>query len=164
MSAQKLTIAGTLLVAVSLGACSRGIHQEAASPSRDSVSVGYGTQERRDVTSAISSVSPSATDRAGASTLEQLIVGRLPGVEVLRLGGNQISLRIRGSNSITSTSEPLYVVDGMRIRAASFTDAMNGINPQDVSRIDALKDASATAIYGSEGANGVVVITTRRAK
>lgn len=159
-----LTIMGALVAALGAAGCARGGHHESASPSRDTVSVGYGTQERRDVTSAIASVTPSESDNAGAVTLEQLIEGRVSGVEVLRLGGNQISLRIRGSNSVMASTEPLYVVDGMRVRAATFSEAMSGINPHDVARIDILKDAAATAIYGSEGANGVVLVTTRRAK
>lgn len=168
MVAQPL-VARAPVVAVLLcvaGTAGCAMHHSAGSQAQtpDSVSVGYGRQARKDVTGAVSSVTPDPQRDNSAMQLEQLIVGRVSGVEVIRLDGARISLRIRGTNSINAGTEPLYVVDGMKVHAESFTDAMAGINPADVAHIEILKDAGATAIYGSEGANGVVLITTRRGK
>jgi TonB-dependent SusC/RagA subfamily outer membrane receptor len=83
----------------------------------------------------------------------------MPGVDVVRQGGG-FRVLIRGMGSITASSEPLYVIDGLPL--TSGTGGMLGISPNDVARIDVLKDAGSTAIYGSRGANGVILITTRR--
>ncbi len=158
-------LAGAVLaLAALLPACASGHRHTSAAQPDDSVSVGYGQQARRNVTGAVASIETESQRDNSALQLEQLIQGRVAGVEVIRLDGARISLRIRGQNSINSGSEPLYVIDGMKVHAESFTDAMAGINPGDVARIEVLKDAGATAIYGSEGANGVVLITTRRGR
>ncbi len=160
----RASVAAVLLCLAGTAGCAT--HHTAGSQAQapDSVSVGYGKQARKDVTGAVSSVTPDPRRDNSATQLEQLIVGRVSGVEVIRLDGARISLRIRGTNSVNAGTEPLYVIDGMKVHADSFTDAMAGINPADVARIEVLKDAGATAIYGSEGANGVVLITTRRGK
>ncbi len=168
MAAQPLVrrgLAGAVLFLAALSpACASGHrHSSSAQPS-DSVQVGYGQQARRDVTGAVSSVNAEAQRDNSALQLEQLIQGRVAGVEIIRADAGRISLRIRGQNSISSSSEPLYIIDGMKVRAETFTDAMVGINPADVARIEILKDAGATAIYGTEGANGVVIVTTRRGR
>ncbi len=156
-------LAGAVLVlAALLPACAAGHSHSSAAQPTDTVQVGYGQQARRDVTGAVSSVETSSQRDNSALQLEQLIQGRVAGVEIVRLDGARISLRIRGTNSVNSGTEPLYVIDGMKVHAESFTDAMAGINPGDVARIEVLKDAGATAIYGSDGANGVVLVTTRR--
>ncbi len=153
-----------VLAALAPAACAVG-HQHASGPQpADSVQVGYGQQSRREVTSAVASVQMDPKRDASAFQLEQLIQGRVAGVEILRVDAGRVSLRIRGASSFLASSEPLYVVDGVKVRAETFTDAMAGINPADVARIDVLKDAGATAIYGTEGANGVVLITTKRAR
>jgi TonB-dependent SusC/RagA subfamily outer membrane receptor len=145
-------------------ACAPALHHRSAKAPVDSVSVGYGQQDPRNVTSSVSSVTPDEHTYSAPVSLEQLIEGRVAGVEILRDGSGRVSLRIRGTNSLTSSTEPLYVIDGVTVQAESFSDAMSGVNPRDVARIDILKDAAATAIYGAQGANGVVLVTTKRAK
>nr|WP_068891308.1 TonB-dependent receptor [Pedobacter panaciterrae] len=126
------------------------------------VVVGYGTSKKKDLTGAISSISKESLNLGGVtSNVAQAIQGRASGVQVSQAssapGGTTI-IRIRGGNSIKSTNEPLYVVDGF------ITDNGQNISPSDIEDIQILKDASATAIYGSRGANGVVLITTKRGK
>jgi TonB-dependent SusC/RagA subfamily outer membrane receptor len=91
---------------------------------------------------------------------EELLVGRFPGVEVLHLPGGGISVRIRGATSLTLSTEPLYVIDGMPIHAEP-GGALKWLAPQDVQRIEVLKDPGSTAFYGVRGANGVILITTK---
>ena len=91
---------------------------------------------------------------------EELLVGRFPGVEVISLPGGGISVRIRGTNSVNLSTEPLYVVDGVPIHAEP-GGALKWLAPQDVQRIEVLKDPSSTAFYGVRGANGVILITTK---
>ncbi len=168
MAAQSLVqrgLAGAVLVFAALApACATGHRHVSAATPADSVQVGYGQQSRRDVTTAVSSVEADPKRDVSAFQLEQLIQGRVAGVEILRVDGSRISLRIRGASSFMASSEPLYVIDGVKVHAETFSDAMAGINPADVARIDVLKDAGATAIYGTEGANGVVLVTTKRAR
>ena len=128
----------------------------------DVVVVGYGTTRKKDLTGAVSSVPVKDMEKTPVIGTAQMIEGQVPGVQVTQNqsqpGGTVFSIRIRGTNSINSSSEPLYVVDG-------FAGAdVSTLNPSDVQSIDVLKDASATAIYGSRGANGVIIITTRRGK
>jgi len=126
------------------------------------VVVGYGTQKKTDVTGAVASVPMKELSNVPITRADQMLQGRIPGVQVTQTNaepGGNISIRIRGTNSINSSNEPLFVIDG-------FPGAgdLNSINPNDIESIDVLKDASATAIYGSRGANGVVIITTKRGK
>ena len=135
------------------------------------VVVGYGEQDRRRVTGSVSSVSAAEIEDAGAVSTEQLLQGRAAGVSVTTVSGVAgagISINIRGPSSIQSGTEPLYVVDGVPVisgtSASDFgqeTNALADIAPGDIQSIDILKDAAATAIYGSRGANGVVLITTK---
>ncbi len=126
------------------------------------VVVGYGSQKKSDLTGAISSLSSEDLTSGGTvSNVAQAIQGRASGVVVTqnsKAPGGSMSIRIRGANSVSSSNEPLYVVDGLP------TDNGININPQDIASMEILKDASATAIYGSRGANGVVLITTKRGK
>ncbi len=94
---------------------------------------------------------------------EELLEGRFPGVEVIRLASGDISVRIRGGSSIMGSNEPLYVIDGMEISPGA-GGALVGINPADIARIEVLKDVGSTALYGVRGANGVIVITTKRGR
>ena len=136
--------------------------QSATNQLSDVVIVGYGTQKRSDLTGAITSISADELTLGGTvSNAAQSLQGKAAGVLVTqnsRAPGGSISIRIRGSNSISSTNEPLYVVDGF--------PTTNGadLNPNDIESMEILKDASATAIYGARGANGVVIITTKRGK
>ncbi|WP_373511511.1 SusC/RagA family TonB-linked outer membrane protein [Persicitalea sp.] len=124
--------------------------------------VGYGTQKKRDLTGAISSISSQEIAETPAANLLQNAQGRLAGVDIVRSNGNPGSppvIRIRGNRSITAGNDPLYVIDGIP------TDvSINDFNPNDIESMEVLKDASAVAIYGSRGANGVILITTKRGK
>ena len=123
------------------------------------VAVGYGTQQRRTVTGAVSSVKAQQLSEISTSDPVKAIQGRVPGVEIVssnNLPGSSMNIRVRGVRSITATNEPLFVVDGVPI-AGGISD----FSPNAIASIEVLKDASATAIYGSRGANGVVLITTK---
>ena len=113
-------------------------------------------------TCAVSSRTSEDWKGSSATTVEELFAGRFPGVQVFSANGG-ISVRVRGGSSINGSNEPLYVVDGITIEPGP-GGALIGINPQDVAKIEVLKDVGSTAIYGVRGANGVILITTRKAK
>lgn len=146
------------------------------------VVVGYGAMRRSDLTGSVASVKINEDDAGKAASLDELLKGRAAGVTVLGSSAAPdaaVSVRVRGITSLNGSNEPLYVVDGVIMSSPSdptmFTqgnsnagtdesvNAMMGINPQDIASMEILKDASATAIYGSAGANGVVLITTKSA-
>lgn len=145
---------------------------------KDVVVVAYGTVKKSDLTGSVSSVSSEELTRTAPTSLDQALQGRAAGVQVTQVSGRpggETSIRIRGSSSINAGNEPLYVVDGMLITsdngqtnaggtAGSGLNGLSSINPGDIERIEILKDASATALYGSRGSNGVVLITTKRGK
>jgi TonB-dependent starch-binding outer membrane protein SusC len=115
------------------------------------------------VTGAVGSVVAAPDGGPRVTRVEELLAGRVPGVEVLRLPGGELSVRIRGAAMGLNAGEPLFVVDGMSLPVgASAQRILAGISPGDVARIDVLKDAGSTAIFGARGVNGVIVITTRR--
>ncbi|WP_207425673.1 TonB-dependent receptor [Pedobacter sp. SYSU D00535] len=125
------------------------------------VVVGYGTQQRRDLTGSVSSVSGEVIERNPVTSVAEAITGRMPGVQVTTTDGApgaEIVIRVRGGGSITQDNSPLYIVDGFPV------DNINGIATTDIQSIDVLKDASSTAIYGARGANGVVIVTTKSPK
>jgi TonB-linked SusC/RagA family outer membrane protein len=143
------------------------------------VVIGYGTVLKKDLTGSVASVKVSETISRQSTTVDQLLQGRAAGVQVTQNAANPgsgISVRIRGTSSLRGNNEPLYVVDGIIISSASEDvvatggnntgqeqqNGLNGINPRDIEDIQILKDASATAIYGSRGANGVILITTKK--
>jgi TonB-dependent SusC/RagA subfamily outer membrane receptor len=135
----------------------------ATAAASDSVVIGYGSQTRDDVTGAVGSVTEDELATWRGTRVEELLRGRLAGVRVVRTATGDFAVRVRGTNSIVGGGDPLYVVDGVPLSTAQgLLSALNGIPPSDVARIDVLKDAGSTAIYGSRGGNGVVVITTRR--
>ncbi|MFH5883467.1 SusC/RagA family TonB-linked outer membrane protein [Halalkalibaculum sp. DA3122] len=125
------------------------------------VVVGYGQQEQQDVTGSVSSVSSDQIAEVPVSDAASALQGRAAGVMVANSGGNRpgdgVTVRIRGRRSLTASNDPLFVVDGI-----PFSGNLNDINPQNIESMEVLKDASATAIYGSRGANGVVLVTTKR--
>ena len=129
-------------------------------PSPASVQVGYGSQDKRDVTTAVSSASGEKMRSNSPRTVADMLVGRFPGVEVRQLANGTTSIRIRGSRSFRSTEEPLIVVDG--IPQNNGGTALMDLSPRDVQSIEVLKDAAATSVFGSRGANGVILISTRR--
>ncbi|RYZ53362.1 MAG: SusC/RagA family TonB-linked outer membrane protein, partial [Sphingobacteriales bacterium] len=134
------------------------------------VVVGYGTQRRTANTGSISSVKGSDITQTPVVNVAQGLQARAPGVQVTQNNaapGGNISVRIRGINSINGSSEPLYVIDGIQISneaGGNSVSPLSTINPGDIESVEVLKDASATAIYGARAANGVVLITTRRGK
>lgn len=134
------------------------------------VVVGYGTRQKKAITGSVSSVKAEDLKATPIANLAQGLQGRVPGLDMRQNSGTpggNISIRIRGVNSINGTSEPLYVIDGIQISGSSGINAANPlsqINPSDIESLEVLKDASATAIYGARGANGVVLITTKRGR
>lgn len=143
------------------------------------VVIGYGVQRKSDLTGSMTSLSAREVKQVAVTSLDQAMQGRAAGVQVTQASaapGGGVSVRIRGGNSIQASNEPLYVIDGIPIFPdnATFSPGTNGggqaqnalanLNPGDIESIEILKDASATAIYGSRGANGVVLITTKRGK
>jgi TonB-linked SusC/RagA family outer membrane protein len=133
------------------------------------VVVGYGTQQRTNVTGAIASMRGKSLRELPVTTVEQALNGRLAGVQVQQASGQPgagISIRVRGASSIAGGNEPLYVIDGLPQYNDDVRNAngMASINPDDIESVEVLKDASATAIYGSRGANGVVMLTTKTGK
>lgn len=152
---------------------------ESASQLEEVVITGYGTQIRKNVSSSISKVDGAELNAVPVSSFEAALQGRAAGVQVTPssgIAGAAVRIRIRGTNSATANSEPLYIVDGIvmesggisssgvhnALNLAHNTNALAAINPSDIASIEILKDAAATAIYGARGANGVVLITTKR--
>ncbi|RPE13954.1 SusC/RagA family TonB-linked outer membrane protein [Chitinophaga lutea] len=144
------------------------------------VVVGYGTVKQKDLTGSVSSINPEEMNKLNASNFDVAMVGRAPGVQVVKSSGAPgavASIRIRGGTSAFGTNEPLYVIDGIPVELgdgygndryitdySSKISPLSSLNPEDIERIDILKDASSAAIYGSRAANGVVIITTKRGK
>jgi TonB-linked SusC/RagA family outer membrane protein len=138
------------------------------------VSVGYGTQLRGELSTAVSSVDAKDLTLQPVASVDAALQGKAPGVTVVQNAGNPgnaVSLRVRGTASISANSDPLYVVDGIPMIAGDISQlgmggqgiaAINGLSPEDVQTVDVLKDAAAASIYGSRGSNGVVMITTKR--
>lgn len=124
----------------------------------DVVVIGYGTQKKSDLTGSIVSVVGDDLKKIPVSTVAESLTGRMAGVQVTATEGSpdaEIRIRVRGGGSITQDNTPLFIVDGFPVSTIS------DIAPSDIKSIDVLKDASSTAIYGSRGANGVVIITTK---
>ena len=168
---QEVDVSGQNNISVSL--------QQDVSELEEVVVIGYGTVLKKDLTGSVSSVKVSETISRQSTTVDQLLQGRAAGIQVIQNAANPgsgISVRIRGTSSLRGNNEPLYVVDGIIISSASEDvvatggnntgqeqqNGLNGINPRDIEDIQVLKDASATAIYGSRGANGVILITTKK--
>ncbi len=154
LKTQEVVVGSQSTINVAMGVDAIGIEEV--------VAIGYGTQRKSDLTGSVVSVSNEDLNLGGTvSNAAQALQGRTSGVVVTqnsKAPGGSVSVRIRGSNSISSNNEPLYVVDGF--------PTSNGadINPNDIESMQILKDASATAIYGARGANGVILITTKRGK
>lgn len=129
----------------------------------DVVVIGYGTQKRKDITGSVATAPISDMLKAPVASFDQALAGRIAGVQVTASDGQPgaaINITIRGANSVSQSNAPLYVIDGFPVESPD----NNTINPDDIESIDILKDASATAIYGARGANGVIIITTKRGK
>ncbi len=135
----------------------------------DVVVVGYGTQRKRDITGSVGSVSAKQIEDLPVTGLDQALAGQISGVQVSQTTGapgGGVTIRVRGTGSIGAGNEPLYVIDGFPVEGnySQFQNPLNTINPNDIESIEVLKDASAQAIYGSRGSNGVVLITTKKGK
>jgi TonB-dependent SusC/RagA subfamily outer membrane receptor len=155
-----------VLILLGAGGCVASTPRERASApvgERDSVTIAYGRVSREHLTGAVGSVTQDDVATMRAARVEQLLEGRLAGVQVIRGPGGQLSIRIRGQQGLgLSNDEPLIVVDGMPTHGSGLGSVLDGIAPQDIARIDVLKDAGSTAAYGVRGANGVILITTKR--
>lgn len=150
-----LALAALLLV----GGCSSS--RAPASAPDDAVDIGYGTQDREAITGSVESVDVDEARRhRPAARLADLLQGNVAGVYVREAPGGGITVRIRGASSIRGSNAPLYVVDGLAVEPDR-GGTLTFINAQDVASITVLKDAAATAIYGSRGAHGVIVIQTK---
>jgi len=146
----------------------------AAGQLNDVVVVGYGTQRRRDLTSAISSVKQDEVAAIPVASFDAQLQGKAPGLQInsnTGVPGDGIFVRVRGTTSINADNNPLYIIDGVFLNNTSLqtintggrsTSPLADLDPADIEHIEVLKDASATAIYGSRGANGVVIVTTKR--
>ncbi len=151
---RELPVDGKANLSVSLTAATNAME--------DIVVVGYGTRRKADVTGAVSSINSEKIRSVPTTNLTQALQGRIAGVEVFASSfkpGAGSRVRIRGDRSLYATNDPLYVVDGIPV-----TYTIDDMNPTDIESVDVLKDASATAVYGVRGANGVVQITTKKGK
>jgi TonB-dependent starch-binding outer membrane protein SusC len=147
---QEVPISGRTSIQVEMQTTSFGIDEV--------VAIGYGTVQRRDITGSVASVSGEALQAIPVASATEAITGKLAGVQVAATEGSpdaEIRIRVRGGGSITGDNTPLFIVDGFPV------ESISDIPPADIESIDVLKDASSTAIYGSRGANGVIIITTK---
>ncbi|MFD2720474.1 SusC/RagA family TonB-linked outer membrane protein [Hymenobacter monticola] len=149
-TSQEIAVGGRSTIDTQLAVSAQGLSEV--------VVVGYLAQDRQNVTSAVSSLNVQEANKAPVPTLAQSIQGRTPGVQVEGSGapGAVPNIVIRGIGSFSNGSNPLYVIDGL------WTDNIRDVSPNDIESVTVLKDASSTAVYGSRGANGVIVVTTKR--
>jgi TonB-linked SusC/RagA family outer membrane protein len=159
---QTINVGGQSEVNVIMAASSAGLDQV--------VVIGYGTRRKSDLTGAVGSVKASQLAERPAASLNQALAGRISGVQVNTNSGRpggRTNIRVRGFSSINSSNNPLYVIDGVMLPQSNqpqASQAIDFINPNDVVSVEVLKDASSTAIYGARGANGVILITTKRGR
>lgn len=152
---QQQSLRGRSILNVKLAELSTGLNQV--------VVIGYGTTKKKDLTGAVGQVSMPDLNKAPVRSIDEALAGRIAGVQVSSSDGQPgaaVNIVIRGANSITQDNSPLYVIDGFPVEGFN----LNVFNPQDIEALEVLKDASATAIYGARGANGVVIITTKKGK
>lgn len=167
MRTQEIPIRSSLVI---------NVQMESANVDLDEVVVvGYGSVKKSDLTGSVASIKTEDLRKIPVNSFDQGIQGKVAGVQVTQLSaqpGGALSLRIRGGNSIMAGNEPLYVIDGVMIESqvdfswigSPSQNGLSSLNPNDIESIEILKDASATSIYGARGANGVVLITTRKGK
>ncbi|QCX40159.1 TonB-dependent receptor [Aureibaculum algae] len=146
------------------------ILEESAESLQEVVIIGYGTTTKKDATGAVSSVKAADINKGAIASPEQLLVGKVAGVQVTTGGGapgTGSTIRIRGGSSLTATNNPLIIIDGVPLDnegVSGTRNPLNIVNPNDIESYSILKDASATAIYGSRASNGVIIITTKKGK
>lgn len=173
-STKEIPVAGQSTINITL--------EESAAALDEIVVVGYGTQRKSDLTGSVTSLSQDDLNPGANASVDQLMLGRAAGVQITQASsapGGGMSIRIRGASSVNASNEPLYVIDGFPIDNSpnlsgggtaqvgenqSPNNPLNALNPSDIQSIEILKDASATAIYGSRGANGVILITTKKGR
>ena len=160
---QEIPVAGKTQINVTL--------KEDAEMLDEVVVVGYGQMKRSDLTGSVVSVNDQAIKKSVPTSIDQGLQGRAAGVQIQAntgTPGGSSAIRIRGINSLNATNQPIFVIDGVIVDSSSSdngtSNPLSSINPSDIVSMDVLKDASATAIYGSRGANGVVIITTKKGK
>jgi TonB-dependent SusC/RagA subfamily outer membrane receptor len=151
---------GGAMLLIAAGCASTGTYQPERLP-QERVHIGYGTAEPRDVTAAIGSVNQEELEAGRAMRLVDVLESQIPGVRVVRRPDGDLSLRIR-SASDSMSGEPLIVVNGTPILSNRLMSVLGTMSPMEVARVDVLKDAASTAMYGIRGGNGVILITTRR--
>ncbi|WP_128544729.1 SusC/RagA family TonB-linked outer membrane protein [Larkinella soli] len=163
---QEIAVGNASTLAIQLDADQRQLNEV--------VVVGYGTQERKNLIGSIAKIDPAETRGIPAGSFDAQLQGKVPGVQISSntgVPGEAVNIRVRGATSINADNDPLYVVDGVFINSNSLQTVSTGgkasspisdINPSDIESIEVLKDAEATALYGSRGANGVILITTKR--
>lgn len=166
-STRMVTSSSARWVIVFLPALACSARQPGSGPapraSEDSVQIGYGAAARSKVTGAVGSLTAEQLDLLRVARVEELIQGRISGAQVYRDATGELTIRIRGAQSFTpGAAEPLLVVDGMPMMGRRLGSLLDSISPFDIARIDILKDAAASAAYGARGANGVIIITTKR--
>lgn len=135
--------------------------KESLSELNEVVVIGYGSVKRGNITGAVSSIKGTALEKVPTSSVAEALVGRLPGVQITSNDGSpgaEIQIRVRGGGSITQDNSPLILVDGFEVAT------LNDVPPTDIESVEVLKDAAATAIYGARGANGVILVTTKKPK
>jgi TonB-dependent SusC/RagA subfamily outer membrane receptor len=159
----KTGIICVLAVAVMAG-CGRAGSQGPEAPApEDEVAAGDGSQPKRQAMGAVTTFIPTEAD-ARVSRVGDMLIGRVPGLEVRRLPNGSYSLRIRGPRTLRGSvedEEPLLVVDGTPVPKGWLSSTLNTLSPHNIARIEVLRDASVTSVYGLRGANGVIVITTK---
>ncbi|WP_455519645.1 SusC/RagA family TonB-linked outer membrane protein [Porphyromonas sp.] len=143
--------------------------EESAQNLKEVVVVGYGSMQKKDLTGSVSSLNEKSFQKGAISTASDLLVGKIAGVQITPEGspGAAGRIRIRGGASLNASNDPLIVIDGVPIENSAVAGApsiLSSLNPQDIASMNVLKDASATAIYGSRASNGVIMITTKRGK
>lgn len=157
---QTVTVAGDTKLNATLSPSSTGLNEV--------VIIGYGSQQKKNLTGAITTVTSKDFQRGSITTPEQLIAGKVPGISITSNGGSPGAgsvIRVRGGASLSASNDPLIVIDGVPLSNNAISGAANPlslINPNDIESFTVLKDASATAIYGSRASNGVILITTKK--
>ena len=144
--------------------------QEDAAVLDNVVVIGYGRAKKNDLTGSVTAIKPDEMSKGITNNASDMLVGKVAGVDVITSGGMPgagAQIRIRGGSSLNATNDPLYVIDGLTIDGGGINGMSNplaNINPNDIETFTVLKDASATAIYGSRASNGVIIITTKKVK
>lgn len=145
---------------LALGLCACGAPGlPPAGPAPGEVNVGYGTQDEDEVTGAVTSISGSELGEPRGGSLEELLRGRVAGLQITKQPDGSYMFRIRG---LASDSDPLFVVNGVQTTADRLEGALSGLTRNDIRQVEVLKDLASTSIYGTRGVGGVIIINTRR--